>query len=130
MYNRAMNDDNVKMVPIDDLKFEKRAEALPAELIDRIALIYHTFQPYLSVSLEQTIDNFKYDTHPEQEIALWEKMGRTILILKHQEHWSEEVITKAVKVVIGLSMGQIQGNELNEEETQRVIAIWNDRQPH
>ena len=40
VYNRAMNDDNVKMVPIDDLKFEKRAETLPAELIDRIAQIH------------------------------------------------------------------------------------------
>ena len=46
------------------------------------------------------------------------------------ENGSEDVITKAVKVVLGLSMGQIQGNELNEEETQRVIAIWNDRQAH
>ena len=124
-----MNDDNVKMVPIDDLKFEKRAETLPAELIDRIALIYHTFQPYLSVSLEQTIDNFKYDTHPEQEIALWERMGRTVLTLTYQDSWPEDKIAKVVKVILGLSMGQVQGNELDEEDMQRVIAIWSDRQP-
>ena len=124
-----MNDDNVKMVPIDDLKFEKRAETLPAELIDRIALIYHTFQPYLSVSLEQTIDNFKYDTHPEQEIALWERMGRTVLTLTYQDSWPEDKIAKVVKVILGLSMGQVLGNELDEEDMQRVIAIWSDRQP-
>jgi hypothetical protein len=124
-----MNDDNVKMVPIDDLRFEKRAETLPAELIDRIILIHHTFQPYLSVSLEQTIDNFKYDTHPEQEIALWERMGRTVLTLTYQDSWPEDKIAKVVKVILGLSMGQVQGNELDEEDMQRVIAIWSDRQP-
>lgn len=124
-----MAKDDIQMVPIDDLHFEKKADSLPAELINRITLIYHTFRPYLNASLEQTIDNFKYDTNPDKEIALWERMGQTVLTLKYQDNWTDEKIAMAVKVVLGLSMGQIQGNELGEEDTQRVVAIWADRNP-
>lgn len=124
-----MTSDDIQMVPIDDLNFEKKADSLSAELIDRITLIYHTFRPYLNASLEQTIDNFKYDTNPDKEIALWERMGQTVLTLKYQDNWPDEKITKGVKVVLGLSMGQIEGNELGDEDTQRIVAIWSNRQP-
>ncbi len=122
-------DDNIQMVPIDDLSFTKRTDALPAELIDRIVLIHNVFRDYLSVTLEKTIDNFKYDINPEQEIRVWEHMASVILALKYQENWPADKIALAVKVVLGLSMGAVQDNELNVQDTDQIKSLWNKRTP-
>lgn len=122
-------DDDVKMVPIKDLHFKKQTNALPAELVDRITLIHYVFRDYLSVTLDKTIDNFKYDKHPESEIQVWEHMASVILTLKYQHNWSEDMLKGAVKVVLGLSTGMIQNNDLDKESTERIVEIWNSREP-
>lgn len=124
-----MNKDNIIRVPIKDLHFKKKAETLPAELVDRIIIIHEVFKDYLSTTLEKTIDNFKYDSHPEKEVCIWEHMASTIITLKRQEGWAEEKMKAAVKVVLCLSMGEIQENTLSEEDTKKIIATWVDRTP-
>lgn len=120
--------DNTRIVPIKDLHFSKQTNTLPAELIDRITLIHHSFRDYLSVPLEKTIDNFKYDKNPESEIRVWEHMAGVLLTLKYQDNWSEDKLKSAVKVVLGISTGMIQDNDLDKESTEHIVEIWNNRE--
>lgn len=43
--------DDTRMVPIEDLKFQKQTETLPVDLIDHIALIHHAFRDRLLLLL-------------------------------------------------------------------------------
>lgn len=124
-----MNDD-AHMIPIEDLHFQKKTTTLPPELIDRITLIHHVFRDYLSATLDETIENFKYDTDPESEIRVWEHMASVVLALKYQFNWPPEKMIPAVKVVLGLSMGSIQDNSLDASSTEQIMAIWTNRKPH
>jgi hypothetical protein len=125
----STQDADMRVVPVDDLKFQKRTEELPADLIDRITLIHHAFRDYLSVTLEETIDNFKYDAQPENEIRVWEHMAKTVLTLRYELGWPPEKVAAAVKVVLGLSMGAVQDNTLDQASTEQVVAAWNKRDP-
>ena len=117
-------DDASRMIPIEDVQFTKQTQALPASLVDRITLIHHAFRNYLGATLEETIDNFTYDQDPEREIRVWEHMASIILTLKYQQGWPDEKVAAAVKVVLGLSMGAIQGNTLDEASTQQIVTLW------
>jgi hypothetical protein len=119
-------DDNIKIVPIEDLRFKKQTSALSVDLIDRITLIHHVFRDYLTISLEKTIDNFKYDKHPENEIRVWEHMAYVILTLKFKYNWSDKNVKSAIKVVLGLSAGAIQDNDLDKVSTEQIVKIWNN----
>lgn len=117
-------DNDTRMVSINDLSFEKQTAVLPADLVDRITLIHHAFRGYLSATLDETIDNFKYDQHPENEIRVWEHMASVILTLQYQFGWPHEKVAAAVKVVLGLSMGAIQENSLDANSTEQIIELW------
>ena len=51
-------------------------------------------------------------------------MASIILTLKYQQGWPDEKVAAAVKVVLGLSMGAIQGNTLDEASTQQIVTLW------
>lgn len=122
-------DDDLQMIPIDDLHFVRRTDTLPAELVDRITLIHHVFRNFLHATLDETIDNFKHDKNPEEEVRIWEHMASVILALQYQCDWPQDKVAAAVRVVLGLSMGMIQDNTLDKASTDQIIALWNDRNP-
>jgi hypothetical protein len=43
----------------------------------RIAAIHRTFSEILPRSLEQSLQDFRKDMHPEREIVVWENMATT-----------------------------------------------------
>jgi len=44
-----------------------------------IKIIHRIFEPVLAGSLEETIDDFCRDAHPEQELMVWERMAAAFL---------------------------------------------------
>lgn len=56
-----------------------RHENLPKSLLLRIKIIHLIFQDVYSLSLKESIDNFRRDLHPEEEIKIWENMAATYL---------------------------------------------------
>lgn len=56
-----------------------RHENLPKSLLLRIKLVHLIFQDVYSLSLEESIDNFRRDLHPKEEIKIWENMAATYL---------------------------------------------------
>jgi hypothetical protein len=68
------NKENVvtKEMAIEDLKLnDVLHDSLTATQIEAIERIHKTFSEINSSTLEETIDNFKRDQHPDREIAIW-----------------------------------------------------------
>lgn len=56
-----------------------RHSKFPKMLLSRINLIRHVFLSLMPETFEEAVDAFRRDTHPEQEIVLWEAMAATYL---------------------------------------------------
>lgn len=125
----GMMQDDIEPVHLDNLKFQKRHESLPASLIARITLIYYVFRPYVTASLEQTIDNFKYDQSPESEIEIWEQMSRVMVTLKDGDNWTDDKLHLATRDVLALSLGSTMESQLSDTEKNHILTLWHDRQP-
>jgi hypothetical protein len=52
-----------------------RHATLPPELLARITKMKSILSEVDDSSFEETVDDFRRDTHPEQEIAIWETMA-------------------------------------------------------
>lgn len=72
---------------------EKRHETLAPELVERIKKFKAILVDEDTVSLEQTIDNFKYDQNPEREVEIWEWIASSYQNIrdKHPKLTKEEL---------------------------------------
>ena len=67
-----------KNVKISDLQEgEIRHPVLPEVIIERIKTFKGILGDVEPSSLEQTIDSFKRDMHPERELIIWERIAST-----------------------------------------------------
>lgn len=65
----------IKSVPIADIRPGPVRHVLTPEQTSRIALIWGAFLEVFPCSLEEAVDNFSRDMHPNREIAIWERMA-------------------------------------------------------
>lgn len=73
----AIDLSNVRLEyrPRSDLKDGPiRHHDLPETLLVRIQNIYFALRDVISVSLEKSIESFQRDLHPENEVAIWERI--------------------------------------------------------
>jgi hypothetical protein len=106
-----------------------RHKNLPESLLNRITLIHRAFAPYLSPSLEQTIESFKRDMHPEREIRIWEKMAFIVETLKHVHTWDDARVKAAIGPIIALSAGPllpqiVRQSGLTDAEIETIVGLW------
>jgi hypothetical protein len=105
-----------------------RHPVLPESYVDRIK----TFKAILSdvdpTSIETAIDNFKRDTHPEEEIAIWERIANTYQLFLSHNPISDPAIRKEVfAVLVGASMGSEDWSnikKLNGDQINYLIANY------
>ena len=122
----------LKLTNISDLKPGPiRHDRLPHSYLNRILVIYWTFSEYLSISQEETIENFKRDLHPEREIEIWERMAAVILALKCKHGWDKQKIKAAIGLALMLSTGPLTDEfvgetKLSDSEIQLAINLWDD----
>ena len=130
--SRLLELSEVKLANISDLKPGPiRHDQLPDSYLNRILVIYWIFSEYLSISQEETIDNFKRDLHPEREIEVWERMAAVILALKYDHGWNKEKIKTATGLALMLSTGPLTDKlagdtKLSDDEIQVIIDLWGD----
>ena len=68
--------DKLKTVNINDLKMNKIIhEELPEDLMNRIVKFHGMLKEVNDTPLDKTIENFKRDQNPENEIAIWEHIS-------------------------------------------------------
>ena len=63
-----------KMVNVDGLKSVRYHDSLSEVLVERIKKLYPIVKEVMPMSLDEWVDGFNYDMHPEGEIQIWEVM--------------------------------------------------------
>ena len=100
-----------------------RHPVLPDDFIERIKAFKETLGDVDGVSLEQTIDNFKRDTHPETELVIWERIASTFQMFLSHDPTTDPAIRKDIlAVLIGASMGT--------EDHPNIKHLSNDQIKH
>ena len=94
-------------VPISDLqKGPIRHSALPAVFVDRVKKFKAILSDVDPTSFETTIDNFKCDIIPAQELIIWERIANTYQLFLSENPTHDLAIKKEVyAVLIAASMG-------------------------
>lgn len=74
--NSGIKSKNIKRVNIKDIQTgPTKHDVLPDELIVRIQRFKKILAEVETTTLEQSIDNFKRDAHPENEVEAWEAIA-------------------------------------------------------
>ncbi len=118
-------------IPIKDIKVgEPRHATLPISLIVRIRINHKIFSDVLDQSLEDAIYNFRCDTDPEREVAVWERMGTVYLEMTYAKDISIEKKQAILKVLLNRSMGPLNREEYNKfaplttDDVEHIILLY------
>jgi hypothetical protein len=101
---------------------------LSDEFIDRVKRFKGTLADVDGTSLEQTIDNFQRDTHPEEELAIWERIANTYqLFLSHNPTTDLAIKNEVFAVLLGASMGADDWSnikKLNSDQINHLVLNY------
>lgn len=70
--------ENSEIITIESDQIQRNKiihDTLTSDQLDKIKIIQKTFQEVYPVTLKETIDNFKRDQNPDNEIAIWLDMS-------------------------------------------------------
>ncbi len=63
-----------KRAKVDDVKFIRYHDSLSEDLVRRIKRLHPIISEVLPWSLDEWVNGFHYDMHPEREVRIWERM--------------------------------------------------------
>lgn len=122
----------LKKIKISDIKKgDIKHTTLPAEMIERIKNFKEILGDVDRATLDETIDNFKRDMHPDKEVKIWEHIAGV-----YNTYISEKSITdfatrrEIFSVILRLSMGMKLEDfkdikALNKEQIENIIYNYN-----
>jgi len=107
----------------------KRYSQLPRHLFVRAAIVGRTFEEHQLDSIEDFCDDFLFDTHPDQEIAIWEAMALCYLTFLHERrNASKETRRDAYAYLVAASTGQVRSHgslkHLDDGDLQFLDFNW------
>ncbi|BCN29004.1 toll/interleukin-1 receptor domain-containing protein [Anaeromicropila herbilytica] len=107
-------------IEVKDLinSFPIRHESLPIELINRIKITNKVLQDVFHFSLEETIEDFKHDTNPAREVAIWEAIASTYIDLLNKIDDKEEYKNYLGGLLLHISLTN------NKEETYKKFNMF------
>lgn len=79
-------------------------KSLPVKLLARIQRIHDTFAEVDGISLEDRIDAFRRDIHPENEVALWASVADAYQVFCEGRELAAEAKKEAYSVALMRSM--------------------------
>lgn len=112
-----------------------RHETLPKSLLLRIKLNCHILQDVLPMSLEETIDGFKRDKHPEREIVVWELIAACYIEAKQDSMLSGKKQEDVLSFFLKRTNGPLASDDLHafpsftKGEMRRLEEIYVNLQP-
>lgn len=103
-----------------------RHESLSKSLLLRIKIIHLIFQSVYSLSLEDTIDNFRRDLHPEEEIKVWENMAATYLQYIKNHELTEDQKANVFRHILSISFTPSEKHkELTKSKDSTFVELLN-----
>lgn len=117
----------LKKVKLSSLKSGPiRHSTLPKDLVDRIARIRDTLNEFQdpSSSLEEWLEDFKRDVHPEKEVRIWEQIASFFEVFRSTRVLSHEASKEAVAVLLGWSVGVATSStkHLTKQDVRELLA--------
>lgn len=112
-------------VRLSDLKFGPiRHAVLPGDIIERIKAFKKILSDFDTVSLEQTIDNFKRDADPESELVIWERIASTYqLYVSHNPTTNSAIRKDIFAVLLSTSMGTEEFENIKRLSDQQIKQL-------
>ena len=107
-----------------------RHPVLSDGFVDRVKRFKRTLADIDSTSLEETMDNFKRDTHPEEELAIWERIASTYQSFLSDNPTTDLAIKREVfAVLLGASMGADDWSNikrLNSDQINHLVLNYHE----
>jgi hypothetical protein len=104
-----------------------RRDALSDEQMARIRSLRATFAEVDGQTVEQWVDNFKRDADPDQELRVWERMGKAYRAYCDGRRLSTEAKKEVYRVVLLRSMASeqdvLERAKLKELSREDAIAV-------
>lgn len=88
-------------------------KTLPESFLIRAKIIQRTLADVLPISLEKTINNFRRDFHPWEELISWERMAAAYLDLTIGTNFSLEKRKDILSALFGFSIGMMDEDKAN-----------------
>ena len=98
MSQQNISFDNLEPGPI-------RHAELSSALVARIKDIHATLDEVYPSSLEEWLDDFRRDLHPEHEVIWWERLAQCYLTYRNKHDLSAKQRQAAFKVLLTISLG-------------------------
>ena len=115
MWRKLVSEAKTETISLKELNLGPiRHKALPDSALVRIKMIQHVLSDVLPVSLEETINNFRRDAHPLDEIIYWEKIVAAYLDLTSRKDMSREKRKEILSALLGFSAGVLDCEEAHE----------------
>jgi hypothetical protein len=114
-----------KQIPLDDIRIAPiRHPVLRDGFIERIRAFKKTLGDVDEASIDQTIDNFKRDAHPESELVVWERIASTFAAYLSHHPTEDRAIRKEIFwVLLGASTGVEEFGEIKHLSIQQIKQI-------
>ena len=110
-------------------------DSLTTEQINDITRIQEVFSEVNSTSLEETINNFKRDQHPDNEIAIWLKMADAYqrFTLRTDKSIAHDKKSEAYELILLRSMmteeevlDKSTPEVLTKDEVKEILSYYTD----
>ena len=108
-----------------------RHSELAPELIERIKAFQSVFADLYPQTLEQWIEGFQRDVHPEQEIAIWESIARALTAFSKTRELTGEARQEAFGLLLqrsGTSDDKVlEGarlKQLTRDDAKRLLSLY------
>jgi hypothetical protein len=103
---------------------------LSPQLVDRIKAIAAVFTDVLPDPLEEWLDDFRRDQHPESEVKVWEKItGKYLLLTEPSEPLARRKDVARVLLACSSNSAVVarltsECKNLDKDEVERICEIW------
>ena len=117
----------------DTIKINEVVSDLSPEQIQKIKIIHQTFSEVDESTLEQMINDFKRDLHPENEIEIWLRMANAYKGYLSKNKKNPEEKKEVFKLILSRSMMNAEEAVENSElkylsiaEAEEVLSFYNN----
>lgn len=131
LYKKLINEAKAKTktAKASDIKWgEKQRDKLTKGQVNRIKGSFYSIGQYIETSIDDTLNCYLYDHHPEREIQIWEIMNVTFIeFLKHERITNEQTKKEVARQLVLISMGRLSDEtNLTVEQLTRLYEIWKE----
>jgi hypothetical protein len=114
-----------KNIPLSEMQIGPiRHPILHDDFIERIRAFKAILTDVDGASLDQTIDNFKRDIHPESELVIWERIASTFEAYLARNPTTDRATRKEIlSVLLGISTGIEEFDDINRLSGQQIKQL-------